>query len=271
MQTPWLFRMTPPWHLSYLDQAADDRRLSDLAAIDIDRIAMPRRDAGCRSSTTTRSARSSCCRRSAAAQRRRDGPTPTARRPSATTRRSRRASASWETSSRDRSARGSTASTFTALTPAQRHALDTFLWQQFPEQAPRRTGGRRRRTPSADRAVKDAPDALVHALRPLLPGRAGRSRLFQFRQFHFKNFYHPFVCDFAKLVYNPLKGIPGADEPRDAAEEHRASASSGPISRRTWVVEPGDRRVLSARKSSTSRPTAPTRPTTGSCSSTRRC
>jgi hypothetical protein len=32
--------------------------------------------------------------------------------------------------------------------------------------------------------------------------------LFQFRQFHFKNFYHPFVCDFAKKVYNPLQGIP---------------------------------------------------------------
>lgn len=31
---------------------------------------------------------------------------------------------------------------------------------------------------------------------------------FHFRVFHFKNFYHPFVCDFAKLVYNPLKGIP---------------------------------------------------------------
>ncbi|NER50334.1 MAG: hypothetical protein F6J92_27395, partial [Symploca sp. SIO1A3] len=28
------------------------------------------------------------------------------------------------------------------------------------------------------------------------------------RQLHFKNFYHPFVCDFAKLVHNPLKGIP---------------------------------------------------------------
>lgn len=27
-------------------------------------------------------------------------------------------------------------------------------------------------------------------------------------QFHFKNNYHPFVCEFAKLVYNPLKGIP---------------------------------------------------------------
>jgi hypothetical protein len=32
--------------------------------------------------------------------------------------------------------------------------------------------------------------------------------LYQFRQFHFKNFYHPFVCDFAKLVYNPIQGIP---------------------------------------------------------------
>jgi hypothetical protein len=27
-------------------------------------------------------------------------------------------------------------------------------------------------------------------------------------KFHFKNFYHPFICDFAKQVYNPLKGIP---------------------------------------------------------------
>jgi hypothetical protein len=32
--------------------------------------------------------------------------------------------------------------------------------------------------------------------------------LFLCRQFHFKNHYHPFVCDFTKLVYNPLKGIP---------------------------------------------------------------
>jgi hypothetical protein len=32
--------------------------------------------------------------------------------------------------------------------------------------------------------------------------------LYQSRKFHFKNFYHPFVCDLAKLVYDPLKGIP---------------------------------------------------------------
>ncbi len=32
---------------------------------------------------------------------------------------------------------------------------------------------------------------------------------FQSAQFHFKNFYHPFICDFAKLVHNPLEGVPG--------------------------------------------------------------
>ncbi len=31
---------------------------------------------------------------------------------------------------------------------------------------------------------------------------------FHKRKYHFKNFYHPFICDFIKAVYNPLKGIP---------------------------------------------------------------
>ena len=31
---------------------------------------------------------------------------------------------------------------------------------------------------------------------------------FYFRRYHFKNFYHPFMCDFIKLVYNPTQGIP---------------------------------------------------------------
>ncbi len=34
------------------------------------------------------------------------------------------------------------------------------------------------------------------------------SLLFNFRRYHFKNFYHPFVCEFIKLVYNPTQGIP---------------------------------------------------------------
>jgi len=31
---------------------------------------------------------------------------------------------------------------------------------------------------------------------------------FNVRKYHFKNFYHPFVCDFIKTVYNPTMGIP---------------------------------------------------------------
>lgn len=34
------------------------------------------------------------------------------------------------------------------------------------------------------------------------------SLLFNSRKYHFKNFYHPFICDFIKLVYNPTQGIP---------------------------------------------------------------
>lgn len=34
------------------------------------------------------------------------------------------------------------------------------------------------------------------------------AQLFVERSFHFKNYYHPFVCDFAKLVRNPLQGVP---------------------------------------------------------------
>ncbi|MBV8757272.1 MAG: hypothetical protein JO257_08365, partial [Deltaproteobacteria bacterium] len=33
--------------------------------------------------------------------------------------------------------------------------------------------------------------------------------LFQLRKFHFKMFFHPFACDFAKRVYDPMQGIPG--------------------------------------------------------------
>ncbi|QCK15289.1 hypothetical protein DCC35_11290 [Mangrovivirga cuniculi] len=32
--------------------------------------------------------------------------------------------------------------------------------------------------------------------------------LHNLRKYHFKNFYHPFICDFIKLVYNPTQGIP---------------------------------------------------------------
>jgi hypothetical protein len=37
----------------------------------------------------------------------------------------------------------------------------------------------------------------------------GKGRLdFSLLKFHFKNFYHPFVCEFGKVVNNPARGIP---------------------------------------------------------------
>jgi len=56
--------------------------------------------------------------------------------------------------------------------------------------------------PDIKQAVRRVAPALQSDMRPLL------NKLITEEWFHFKNFYHPFVCDFAKLVNNPLKGIP---------------------------------------------------------------
>ncbi len=63
-------------------------------------------------------------------------------------------------------------------------------------------------------------------------------QLFQFRQFHFLNFYHPFVCDFARLVHNPIQGIPGLmrRETQLKTSSFRFARSYQPTN---WVVQPG--------------------------------
>lgn len=86
---------------------------------------------------------------------------------------------------------------------AQRQQLEQFLQQQFPgyhfpDEAP---------PPYTDEQVKNLIKRFIMRFFHFYLG-ALSLRLFQSRQFHFKNHYHPFVCDFAKLVYNPLKGIP---------------------------------------------------------------
>jgi hypothetical protein len=85
-----------------------------------------------------------------------------------------------------------------ALTAAQRQVLEQALYQQFPEVSP----------PSyPDAQVKELWNrALMRYFHLIVGGWA--LWWFQWRQFHFKTFYHPFVCDFAKLVEDPLKGIP---------------------------------------------------------------
>jgi hypothetical protein len=84
----------------------------------------------------------------------------------------------------------------------ERQQLEQFLWQGFPEEAP---------PPYSDEQVKNLLQRyfmrFVHY--DLSVWSLYR---FQFRQLHFKNFYHPFVCEFAKLAYNPLKGIPALME-----------------------------------------------------------
>jgi Tc toxin complex TcA C-terminal TcB-binding domain/Neuraminidase-like domain/Salmonella virulence plasmid 28.1kDa A protein len=61
--------------------------------------------------------------------------------------------------------------------------------------------------------------------------------LFQTRQFHFKNFYHPFVCDFVRLVANPMQSIPGLmrreTQLKDTGFSFRLTYQPTP-----WVVDP---------------------------------
>jgi len=63
-------------------------------------------------------------------------------------------------------------------------------------------------------------------------------QLFERRRFHFKNFYHPFVCDFARTVYNPLKGVPGLLTREVQLQDDGFSFAR--IYRPTWwVIQPG--------------------------------
>jgi hypothetical protein len=85
------------------------------------------------------------------------------------------------------------------LSPAQRQQLEAGLSQKVPgETVP----------PFPDDEVRDR---LVRYFMQTVHFLLGTLSLwlFEFREFHFLNFYHPFVCDFAKLVQNPLEGIPG--------------------------------------------------------------
>jgi hypothetical protein len=86
-----------------------------------------------------------------------------------------------------------------ALSPAQRQQLEAFLNQQVPDETV---------PPFTDAELRDR---LVRFFMRFVHFYLGIFSLwlFQFREFHFLNFYHPFVCDFAKLIYNPLQGIPG--------------------------------------------------------------
>jgi hypothetical protein len=76
--------------------------------------------------------------------------------------------------------------------------LRQFFAQQFPNESPPATGAQ-------------ASALLVRFWMRFIHYYLGFMAMWLLmqRQWHFKNFYHPFVCDFLKLVNNPLQGIPG--------------------------------------------------------------
>ena len=86
----------------------------------------------------------------------------------------------------------------TTLSPTERRESERLLFQQFSEVPS---------PPYTDKQIKDLATRFYMRFKRFYTGFRFQ-RIFQFCQFNFKNFYHPFVCDFAKLVYNPLKGIP---------------------------------------------------------------
>jgi hypothetical protein len=84
-----------------------------------------------------------------------------------------------------------------AFNSDQRDQLESFFQQgQLSEEAP----------PYTDGQLKAMTQRFIMRFIHLYLGAYSYKAL-QHQRFHFKNFYHPFVCDFANLVYNPLKGI----------------------------------------------------------------
>jgi Tc toxin complex TcA C-terminal TcB-binding domain/Neuraminidase-like domain len=113
------------------------------------------------------------------------------------------------------------------LTPSQRQQLEQLLHQKFPvEVSP----------PYTDEQVKSLMKRFLMRYFHFYLGTQSL-QLFQNRQFHFKNFYHPFVCDFAKLVYDPLKGIPALMSRQTQLEDSGFSFHQSYVPTQ-WVVDP---------------------------------
>ncbi len=87
--------------------------------------------------------------------------------------------------------------------------VDSWIETLSPED--RKNWAQYYRIPIEDKTDEEIKELLLqyfHRLINLWAGQLALS-LLSMSKYHFKNFYHPFVCDFARLVYNPLEGIPG--------------------------------------------------------------
>jgi hypothetical protein len=128
---------------------------------------------------------------------------------------------------------------FANLNAAQRQGLDAFLYQAFPQEAlAPLVGGTP--PPYTEFQLAEIKDLLTRWYMRFFHYWMGllSSVLYLFRQFEFRNYYHPFVCDFAKLVYNPLLGIPALMS-RDTQLKDTHLDFLRTYQPSVWVVEPG--------------------------------
>jgi hypothetical protein len=206
-QTPWIFRVSPPWHLSYLDKFLLERPLS--AGLLARAVPMPvgswlpffyndkKRTFFVLPTVPAIEVRTALI-----------GPGSNARYYYPEIKRfAREAEKVFE--AEVEAVVGPMNIPALASTPEDRHNLDIAIREAFPEDGPPPSPAVPR-PPYTAQEIQQIKSFMKRYIMRDFRWRLGMLSLMALRsrEFHFKNFYHSFVCDFAKLVYNPLKGIP---------------------------------------------------------------
>jgi Tc toxin complex TcA C-terminal TcB-binding domain/Neuraminidase-like domain len=194
-QTPWFFRVSPPWHLSYLDRLMDNGigllapYFGDLRIPRPFGIWMPFFYNDKKRTFFVLPALWSGAREAAASGTQLQSYYPDVK----------REIRKWRDFFEGLFRTWADGLDLSTLTAAQLAALDQALAARVPtEFAP----------PFSDERRKDL---LAQFFMKYVDYYLGAIALLQYplRRFHFRNFYHPFVCDFSKLLQNPLEGVPG--------------------------------------------------------------
>ena len=191
-QTPWLFSVTPPWNLSYLDKLLDDgMHAAGLARLEKRGVLV----GSWLPQFYSDRKRTFCMFPVAESRREREKVISTRAYYPDVSRKIRQLDGTiegWIT--------GFVGSIdLSGFSPSQRQQVETSLASQFPSETI---------PPFTDTQLRHLLVRYFLRYFHLFLG-AGALALFQQRKFHFCNFYHPFVCDFAKRVNDPRQGIAG--------------------------------------------------------------